>query len=104
MRQFYETLRKGDVFWESCQLGNVKGVVTTEPKLENDVFTFTADITRDGVNITHDVSYRITKGMEHYGPKLYQEPAYVNIRGDEFWYFKEMKDTNLFDGSNHENN
>lgn len=99
MRQFYETLRKGDVFWESCQLGNAKGVVTTEPKLEDDVFTFTADITSDGVNITRDVSYRITKGMEHYGPRLYKEPDYVYIKDGEFWYFKEVKDTNLFDRS-----
>lgn len=64
-------MQVGTVFYE-CEYGmNMKLKVTTKPIFENDQWTWTAVD-----HLGNEVHYLITKGYEHYGPKLYSAPAY----------------------------
>lgn len=66
-----DELKVGDVFYE-CEYGtNLRMVVTKPIIFENDQWKWKA-IDEDG----KEVDYLITKGYEHYGPKLYSYPAY----------------------------
>ncbi len=79
-------LKLGDPFWESCQYGNVKGTVITEPVVGevngSEFIQFTANITYDGI-MYEDRVYKVTKGFEHYGPHLYHKPVYLHSFGKD---------------------
>lgn len=67
------TLKVGDVFYE-CAYGNcVKFTVTSDAIVENDQIKWKAS----SENIT-ETDFLITKGYEHYGPKIYSSPAYIS--------------------------
>ena len=68
------TLKVGDVFYE-CAYGNcVKFTVTRDAIVENDQIKWKAS----SENIT-ETDFLITKGYEHYGPKIYSSPAYITV-------------------------
>lgn len=74
----------GDVFYESDYCGTVKLQVSTLPSVEEvDIFdekhrqvSFKATMIEGG----KEVEFLMTEGLEHYGPKLYDHPAYVNLK------------------------
>lgn len=67
-------LNVGDVFYECASGINFKMIVRTKPEFDNGKWSWTA-IGSDG-NI---IDYLITEGFEHYGPKIYSQPQYVEI-------------------------
>jgi hypothetical protein len=84
MRIDYKTLKVNDEFWESSQYGNIHCRVINTPVVDQieirgkiyDRYNWTAIDIDSGKQL----SYTITEGLEHYGPSLYTEPAYVNIQ------------------------
>ena len=74
MRLKPSDLEIGDVFYE-CEYGiNLRMTVQTKPIKENGQWTWKAS-TKDG----EEVSYLITEGLEHYGPRIYKTPMYLNM-------------------------
>lgn len=65
-------LKIGDIFYE-CEYGiNFPMTVTEEPVFDSEQWKWKA------VNeLGYEVNYLITKGFEHYGPKIYSMPVYT---------------------------
>ena len=64
-------MQVGTVFYE-CEYGmNLKMKVTTKPVFENNQWKWKAED-----HMGNEVDYLLTKGFEHYGPRIYSEPAY----------------------------
>jgi hypothetical protein len=64
-------LKLNDVFFE-CQYGiNLQMKVIKDPTFDGDRWQWRA-VDSDG----NEVDYLITKGLEHYGPRIYWQPAY----------------------------
>ena len=81
-------LNVGDIFYE-CQSGtNIKAKVTTQPKSKKVTLAGKECVQWEwtALNVTTDVkiNYCLTEGFEHYGPRLYNEPQYVYMKGGEF--------------------
>lgn len=71
-----EDLDVGDTFYE-CYMGmNVEMIVETKPSFEDNQWRWTAKNQEGNIQ-----DYLITKGYEHYGPKIYSQPQYVKIFG-----------------------
>ena len=85
-------LKMGDIFYE-CQYGvNLKMNVLTQP-IATKINLLTKDTlqwTWEAVNMITNlkVDYTLTEGFGHYGPKLYKEPQYVEIKSDGTPEFK----------------
>lgn len=65
-------LKVGDVFYESDYGINYKMTVTKAPSFDNDQWRWEAKNSAGS-----EVGYLITKGFEHYGPRIYTFPAYT---------------------------
>lgn len=67
------SLNEGDVFYE-CSMGvNLKFIADNVVKTDQTVRW--QGLGRDN----EFTDFLVTKGFEHYGPKIYSEPAYVRI-------------------------
>jgi hypothetical protein len=84
MRTTPDDLNVGDIFYE-CQSGyNIKCKVLTRPEWVEQEFagktrkywTWFAENVFSGEKIT----YGLTEGLEHYGPRLYSEPQYAHFK------------------------
>lgn len=70
----------GDIFYE-CEMGmNIEAKVTSIPELEVDgdgrkSWSWMAENTQNG----DEISYRLTEGLSHYGPRLYTKPQYIHV-------------------------
>lgn len=75
----------GDVFYE-CEAGrNIEARVTRVPVAGQHgdgsrFLDWVAENTQNGEEIT----YRLTENLEHYGPRLYDQPQYGGMRNGEF--------------------
>lgn len=79
VNKMYKTMKNGDVFYE-CEYGrNYEFIVVTEPKCDNNKWTWTAKNTKTD----QIVEYLITEGYEHYGPRIYSQPQYVKMVNGE---------------------
>jgi len=67
-------LNIGDVFYECAYGVNHKMIVTSSPTFNSNQLKWKA---RDSAG--NEVEYLITKGCEHYGPRIYTEPAYLGV-------------------------
>lgn len=70
----------GTVFYE-CEAGmNIEARVTSEPVL-GEGYEGRRVLTWEAVNTQNDepISYRLTEGLEHYGPRIYGQPKYVRV-------------------------
>ena len=81
-------LRPGDVFYE-CESGmNIRARVTTLPLVGDDgyegrrVLRWEAENTESG----EPISYMLTEGLDHYGPRIYDAPQYARAKGGEWEY------------------
>lgn len=78
-----EDLEVGDVFYE-CQYGiNLEFVVKTpivksKGFEDRDTYDWTA-VSKKGTT----TNFRLTKGLEHYGPRIYEQPQYATIKNGE---------------------
>lgn len=71
-------IKIGDIFYECSQYCNIKFTVKTLPvEIQNGDLTQLQWIGK--VEGEGDINYLITKGLEHYGPKIYKIPAYVGV-------------------------
>jgi hypothetical protein len=68
-------LKVGDVFYESAYGKNLQMKVTESPIFENNQWKWKAADSKGT-----ETDYLITKGLEHYGPKIYWQPAYMEIK------------------------
>lgn len=81
------TFKVGDIFYE-CQYGaNLEARVTEAPTLKTledgrRQWSWTAENTQNGEKI----EYLVTEGLEHYGPRIYEEPQYFRFRDEELFY------------------
>lgn len=66
----------GDEYWESSQYGNIHFEVITKPVVDDGQVSFMAQNLDDE---THTYKILMTEGFEHYGPKIYDFPAYANF-------------------------
>lgn len=70
--------KAGERYCESCQYGNIWFTVKTDAVETDDgqhkQVRFVG-VTDDG----REIEYLITKGFEHYGPQIYDEPAYLSL-------------------------
>lgn len=64
-------LNIGDTFYECYSGINIKMVVETQPLFEDGKWKWTAKDHQGNIQ-----DYLIAKGYEHYGPKIYSQPAY----------------------------
>jgi hypothetical protein len=77
-------LKPGQVFYE-CEGGlNIEARVETAPEVLADSdgkrsAVWMAVNTKSG----HRISYRVTEGLMHYGPRIYDEPEYHTIKDGE---------------------
>ena len=77
MRLHPKDLKVGDVFYECAAGYNLEMNVVDPIVYENEQWKWVAeDVDRNRVN------YLITDGYEHYGPRIYKEPQYIDIRRD----------------------
>ena len=77
----FDTLKKGDVFYE-CEYG-----ITVEARVTSNISKNTITIhDKDriqwvweavDVKTGEPISYMVTEGLEHYGPRLYKTPQYT---------------------------
>lgn len=75
MRLHPKNLNVGDVFYESAYGIDLKMTVVEPVTHENGKWNWIAE-NKDGTRC----NYLITDGYEHYGPKLYAEPQYGNVK------------------------
>lgn len=70
--------KAGERYCESCQYGNIWFTVKTDA-VETDDGEYKkvrfVGVTDDG----KEIEYLVTKGFEHYGPQIYDEPAYLSL-------------------------
>ena len=70
--------KEGERYCESGQYGSVWFTVVGEPEIfsfdQDEILLFFAET--DGGD---EIEYRITRGLEHYGPKIYDHEAYESI-------------------------
>lgn len=79
----HKTLKKGDTFYE-CQSGqNIEATVTSDVIHMGAVYTWSA-VDEEG----NELSYRITEGFQHYGPRLYTSPQYACFSKERDILFK----------------
>ncbi len=86
MRLNYEQLKNlkiGGIYYDSTQRSNIKFTVKTEPIEE-----VKGDLTQisfiGSVKGQDDIRFLMTKGLEHYGPNIYEFPAYVGVKNIGF--------------------
>jgi hypothetical protein len=79
-------MKVGDVFYE-CEMGlNIEARVTSLPVASNDnsegrrVLRWNAVNTQNG----EPIAYLLTEGLDHYGPRIYDQPQYGGMRNGEF--------------------
>ena len=67
--------QEGETYYE-CQswIGNLMFTLKNDPIIEGDKVRFIG-ITEDG----KEIEYLMTKGFEHYGPRIYDSPQYITI-------------------------
>lgn len=66
-------LKKGDVVFECSQYGSIEVRVDSPVKFKDGKWTFKGS-TPDG-----KTDFLVTQGMEHYGPRFYDEPIYFPV-------------------------
>ena len=66
----FESVKKGDIFWEDSQYGSIQVEALTDAKVTNDYITF--------LGRTHNdkVEYLANKTAMHYAPRLCTQPCY----------------------------
>lgn len=82
-----KALQVGDVYYE-CEMGlNIHIKVTSAPVLD-ETGEGRERIEWDAINIVNNeaIHYLSTRGYDHYGPYLYDQPQYITIRGGEITY------------------
>ena len=84
MSKSYNELKEmkvGEVYYESSQYGNIKFTVKSAP-----VETYNEGLQRNqirwvgAVEGSEDIHFLTTEGLEHYGPRIYDFPAYVGVK------------------------
>jgi hypothetical protein len=93
-----DVMNIGDIFYE-CQSGyNIKCKVLTRPEWVLEEY---AEKTRkhwtwfaENVFSGEKITYGLTEGLEHYGPRIYSEPQYVHFKDGvcSFKFIGEPKD------------
>lgn len=71
----------GDIFYE-CECGiNIEARVTKEP-IEVEGFEGRRAWEWEAVNTQNGkkICYKLTEGYSHYGPRLYTDPEYIQIK------------------------
>lgn len=74
-----ENMEIGDVFYESGYGMDVMFVVTKKPEIihSNENVQLVWEGKKDGDLNNPPTKFLITKGFEHYGPKIYTQPMYI---------------------------
>jgi len=68
----------GDTAWEYLGYGTMAQITfVTVPVYDEKLFTLTWKATVGTMENPEEVDYLITKGFEHYGPRLYSYEAYT---------------------------
>lgn len=62
----------GEIYWESCSLGNIQFKVKDKPSVEGDKVTWIGVCQKTG----REIDYLSTKGFGHYGPSIYDSQQY----------------------------
>lgn len=78
-------LKIGDIFYE-CESGiNIEAKVT-EAVTEHEGFEGRKQWKWKAVNTQNgkEISYMLTDGLSHYGPRLYKSPQYARVVNGEF--------------------
>lgn len=82
----YTMLKVGDEFFE-CESGiNIHCRVTSDVTVDDYYDDFSKENRKQyrwtAVNVYNDeeISYLITEGLEHYGPRLYSSPQYATVK------------------------
>lgn len=75
-------LEVGDVLVESSQYGDIYFKVASEPVVEYVSGLDRSQVSFDGVSLKSGdtINYLLTEGLEHYGPRIYREPAYMSAK------------------------
>lgn len=78
----FKTLKANDEYWESSPYGNTHCRVIADPVVDEvevlDKMHKRYQWTAINVDTGEQIPYTITEGLEHYGPSLYTEPAYLD--------------------------
>lgn len=77
-----KSMKVGEVYYESSQYNNTKFILIEKPK--EIVGEMTQLVFKGSVEGREDVNFLVTKGLEHYGPKIYKQPAYVGVQNIGF--------------------
>jgi hypothetical protein len=78
-------MKLGHIFYE-CEMGmNIRARGTATPVVTNDgyegrrVLRWEAENTESGERI----DYMMTEGLDHYGPRIYDQPQYARVKDGE---------------------
>ena len=85
LRLNYEDMKNmevGEVYYESSQYSNIKFTLIEKPV--EIIGEMTQLIFKGSVIGREDINFLVTKGLEHYGPKIYKQPAYVGVQNIGF--------------------
>lgn len=85
LRLGYEDMKNmkvGEVYYESNQYSNTKFTIIVKPT--EIIGEMTQLVFKGSVKEREDVNFLVTKGLEHYGPKIYKQPAYVGVQNIGF--------------------
>lgn len=71
--------KKGESYWENCQGGCIRFTLKTDPVVNNDPavgdqVSFIG-VTAEG----EEINYLLTKGLEHYGPRISDHKEYYTL-------------------------
>ena len=75
-------MKVGDVFYE-CEYGaNIRARVTTAPVIDTTSWEGKRQLRWEAENTEsgEPISYLLTEGLDHYGPRIYDEPQYGYIK------------------------
>lgn len=77
-----KSMKVGEIYYESSQYNNTKFILIEKPK--EIIGETTQLIFKGSVKGREDVNFLVTKGLEHYGSKIYKQPAYVGVQNIGF--------------------
>jgi hypothetical protein len=77
-------MQPGDIFYE-CEMGmNIRARVLTAPTVTGDEVNGKRILRWEAENTEtrEPISYMLTEGLDHYGPRIYDQPQYARWNGD----------------------
>ena len=77
-----KSMKVGEIYYESSQYCNIKFIIIEKPT--EILGEMTQLIFKGSVKGREDVNFLVTKGLEHYGLKIYKQPAYVGVQNIGF--------------------